>query len=115
MTQPRAREQVRKKPSRKLPYTPNSRIRSALRVLWLRSRERAACLKAHGNCCAECGIKQTAAKGREVKLDVHHSNGVGNWERIFQVIREELLCDPSHLVPLCEKCHDKKHDDAEKK
>lgn len=95
---------------KKLPYTPNSRIRASLRVLWLRSRERQACLRAHGNCCAECGIKQTASKGNEVRLDVHHSNGVGNWDRIFQVIREELLCDPKHLVPLCEKCHEELHE-----
>jgi len=95
---------------KKLPYTPNSRIRSSLRVLWLRSRERAACLKAHGNCCSECGRKASVAKGREVRIDVHHRNGVGNWDRIFKVIREELLCDPEHLTALCEKCHESKHE-----
>lgn len=100
---------VKPKKSRKKPYTPNSRIRSSLRVLWLRSRERAACLKANGNCCASCGIKQTMTKGREVKLDVHHKNHVGNWDKIFAVIREELLCSPEHLTPLCEKCHDQLH------
>lgn len=100
-----------KKKSRKLPYTPNSRIRSALRVLWLRSRERAACLKAHGNCCSDCGVKASVAKGREVKLDVHHNNHVGNWQKIFDVIREELLCSPDNLIPLCEACHDRLHKD----
>lgn len=99
-----------KKKSRKLPYTPNSQIRSALRILWLRSRERAACLKAHGNCCASCGVKASVAKGREVKLDVHHKSGrIGNWQKIFDVIREELLCSPENLMPLCEKCHDELH------
>jgi hypothetical protein len=31
---------------KKLPYTPRSKVRAALRQLWLRSRERAAALKA---------------------------------------------------------------------
>ena len=29
-----------------------------------------------------------------------------NWDKIFKVLREELLCDPEHLAPLCKTCHD---------
>jgi predicted HNH restriction endonuclease len=95
--------------SRKLPHTPTSRIRSALRQLWMRSRERAACLKAHGNTCAECGVKASVAKGREVRLEVHHIEGVANWDAIFEAIRLHLLVHPSRMVPLCKECHKRHH------
>ena len=88
----------------KLPYTPNSRIRQALRLLWMRSRERAAALKNTGYCCSVCGVKQSTAKGREVRLDVHHLDGV-QWDGLFDDIRRRLLVDPKRLAPLCEKCH----------
>lgn len=97
--------------SKKLPYTPNTLIKHALRNIFLRSRERTASIKANGGCCAECGRKQSAAKGREVKLEVHHKNRVTNWNRIYEVIREELLCDPSELVPMCKECHVKHHEE----
>jgi len=90
----------------KLPYTPNGKIRSALRIVWMRSRERSTALRNTGYCCSACGVKQSTAKGKEVKLDVHHTRGQVNWEKIFKVLREELLCDPEHLAPLCRKCHD---------
>jgi len=90
---------------KRLPYTPNSRIRSALRQLWLRSRERAAALERTGNCCENCGIKQSRAKGREVYLEVHHLEGIGNWEKVIAVIREEILCDEEKLQVLCKACH----------
>lgn len=93
---------------RRLPHTPASIIRSACRRMWLRSRERAAALKATGNCCSVCGVKASRAKGREVVIDVHHRRPP-NWERIFSVIREELLVDPKELKPLCECCHDEHH------
>lgn len=95
--------------ARKLPYTPSSRIRSALRQLWLRSRERAAALKRTNNCCAKCGAKASKAKGREVKLDVHHINGI-EWFALIEEVRRVLLVNPDTLEPLCERCHDEIHD-----
>jgi len=91
--------------SKKLPYTPNSRIRQALRILWMRSRERSEALKNTGYCCAVCGVRQSKAKGHEVSLDVHHLEGVTNWDELFAAIRKHLLVDPSKLVPLCKDCH----------
>ena len=88
----------------RLPYTPNSRIRQALRLLWMRSRERSEALKDTGYCCSVCGIKQSAAKGREVRLDVHHLEPV-DWTGLFDEIRRRLLHKPERLAPLCEKCH----------
>ena len=99
---------------KKLPYTPRSRIRAALRQLFLRSRERAACLKKAGNRCAECGVKASKAKGREVKIEVHHCQGIGNWELIIDMIREELLCSPDLLIALCKKHHNIEHPKTEK-
>ena len=92
---------------RKLPYTPNSRIRAALRQLWLRSRERAAALKRTNYCCEVCGVKQSKAKG--VVLEVHHVNGVLNWDELFSAIRKFLLVSERNQMPLCKSCHDKQH------
>lgn len=90
---------------RKLPTTPRSRVKNALRQLWLRSRERAACLKAHKHSCARCGIKSSVAKGKEVKLQVHHKEGIGNWEEVIDLIYEQILCAPEKQEPLCTSCH----------
>ena len=79
---------------KKLLYTPNVRIKKALYMLFLRSRERNHLMK--GAECAKCGSKE--------HLQAHHINGV-NWDRIFVVLREELLTD--NLIPLCQKCHQK--------
>ena len=91
---------------RKLLTTPRSRIKNALRMVWLRSRERAACLKAAGHRCERCGVKSSAAKGREVKLQVHHRDGI-DWEGIVSGIIAAMLPDPSRLEALCEACHGK--------
>lgn len=92
---------------KRLEYTPNSQIRSALRQLFLRSRERAKRLKLDGYTCQMCGKKQSRAKGKEVYVEAHHKKGVCNWQRIFEVIREELLCGPDGLETLCKECHQK--------
>ena len=99
--------------SRKLPTTPRSRVRSALRQLFLRSRERAGALKRTGNCCSDCGVKASKAKGREQKIQVHHVEGIGSWEKIIDSIYEELLCAPELMIPLCEACHEKRHDEID--
>ena len=75
-----------------------------LRLLWMRSRERSQALKNTGYCCSICGVKQSAAKGKEVKLDVHHLDGV-QWDGLFDEIKRRLLHKPERLCPLCERCH----------
>jgi len=99
---------------KKLPYTPKSQIRSALRRLYLRSRERAKRLKDDGYTCQCCGVKQSKAKGREVAVEVHHKDGVCNWGLIFDVIYEQLLCNPEHLETLCRECHKKEGRDGKR-
>ena len=99
-----------KRSSRKLPYTPSSIIRNALRRLWLRSRERSAALRREGYCCCQvCGVKNSKAKGREVLVEVHHACGHIRWDELESVIRLELLQSPEDLVCLCERCHDDVH------
>jgi 5-methylcytosine-specific restriction endonuclease McrA len=95
---------------KKLPGTPRSRVRAALRALWLRSRERAAAIKREGGCCELCGAKQSVAKGREVKLEVHHLDGI-DWTLILEYVYRHILVDPSRLEVLCKECHEKEHKD----
>jgi len=94
---------------KKKPNTPRSKIVAAIRQLWLRSRERAKALKDYGYCCSECGVKQSKAKGKEVKIEVHHDPPIGHkWNRIVDLIAKHILSAPQ--VPLCRDCHKKKHE-----
>ncbi len=90
---------------KRLPYTPNSRIKGALRQLWLRSRERASAIKRDNYTCQCCGGKQSRAKGKEFYVEVHHKENTLNWEMIYAAIRKYLFCDPDDLVTLCKECH----------
>lgn len=78
----------------------------ALRQLWLRSRERAAALKRDKYTCKKCGAKQSRAKGKEIKVEVHHMNGI-EWEKIIDYVFCYLLCDPKELETVCLDCHKK--------
>lgn len=89
---------------KRLPTTPRSRVRAALRQLWLRSRERASAIKRDKYTCQSCNHKQSKAVGNEFKVEVHHINGV-EWEHLINLVYEMLLCNPEHLVTLCADCH----------
>ncbi len=99
--------------AKKKPETPRSKVRSALRQLWLRSREHAKALKDAQYTCQRCGAKKSVAKGKEQKVIVHHKNGIGNWEKVIDMIFSEILCNPDKLEVLCPDCHKKEHDDTE--
>lgn len=92
---------------KRLPYTPRSQIRSALRRLWLRSRERQSAIKRDGYRCQGCGRKQSKANGKEVYVEVHHKQGV-EWEKAIDAVYEYLLCDPAELITLCPQCHEER-------
>jgi len=92
---------------KRLPYTPNSKIKSALRMLFLRSRERGAAIKRDKYTCQKCGAKQSRDAGKEVFVEVHHKEGVLNWLALYGAVRKYLLCEPSRMETLCEKCHEK--------
>ena len=91
--------------SKRQASTPRSQVRSALRKLWLRSRERQAALKRDKYSCQFCGAKQSRAKGREVYVEVNHIEGC-EWEKIFEYIYRHLLVDPQKLEVLCKPCHE---------
>ena len=74
----------------------------------MRCRERQAALKAAKYCCARCGAKQSRAKGREVKVEVHHKRGIC-WDGLIDLIAERLLQTPEDYEVLCEGCHEKEH------
>jgi predicted HNH restriction endonuclease len=94
---------------RKMANTPRSKIKAAIRQLWLRSRERAAALKREGYCCQRCNVKQSKAKGKEQKVEVHHISGIDIWEDVIDLIAEKILCHPDGLEVLCPDCHKKEH------
>jgi 5-methylcytosine-specific restriction endonuclease McrA len=91
---------------KRLPTTPRSQVRSAIRRLWLRSRERNAALKRDKYVCQECGKKQSRRKGQEVKVQVHHLDGI-EWEKVIDYLYRHVLVNPSALQTLCKECHDK--------
>jgi 5-methylcytosine-specific restriction endonuclease McrA len=93
----------------KLPTTPRSKVKQALRRLWLQSRERSATLKRDKYSCVKCGKKQSVAKGKEVKVHVHHKDGIDNWEELVDLIFEKLLISPDHQETLCVDCHKEEH------
>ncbi len=88
--------------AKKKPNTPRSRVKSYLRKLWMCSRERAKALKSTKYHCTKCNVKQSMAKGRVVKLEVHHLTGI-EWERLIDLVFELLLDVPQ--IPLCVPCH----------
>ncbi len=93
---------------KKLPYTPRGRLRSTLRKLWLTSRERAARLKLDHYTCQDCMRKASVAKGRESKVEVHHIEGVMNWNELLNQVYKYLLPTTDKLITLCKECHDKR-------
>jgi 5-methylcytosine-specific restriction endonuclease McrA len=96
-----------KKKSRKKPVTPRSKVRAALTMLFLRSRERSAAIKRDKNTCTVCGIKATKAGKDETKwisMEVHHIEGAQK-DKIIDMIYEHLICNPDLLTTLCRSCH----------
>jgi uncharacterized hydantoinase/oxoprolinase family protein len=94
---------------KRLLTTPRSKIRQALRQAWLRSRERLAALKRDKYTCQVpgCGKKQSEAKGREVKVNVHHRENI-DWDEVIDLaLSSGLFCGPEKLVTMCEECHNK--------
>jgi 5-methylcytosine-specific restriction endonuclease McrA len=96
----------------KKPITPQSQIKSALRQLWLRSRERASAIKREKNICQSCGKKGSVAKGKKVKIEVHHIHGIDHWNNVVDAIRKNILVDPKNLEVLCKDCHKEKTNNA---
>ncbi len=84
--------------------TPRSRVKAALRQLWLRSRERAYAIKRDGYSCRKCGVKQSRKKGGEVYIECHHCDGI-EWECLVDEVYRVLLVNPDKLETLCKGCH----------
>jgi len=94
--------------------TPRSKIKQAIRILSLRSREKNCAMKAAKRTCNRCGKKASVAKGREVKVEAHHKHGI-DWEEVITFISERVLQTPEDYEILCKGCHLKEHgryDDA---
>lgn len=89
---------------KKLPYTPNTKIRAALRQLSLRCRERASAMKRDKYTCQTCGRKKSVKKGAEVKVEAHHVHGI-DWNGVCDFIRERVLQTPEAYKVECYECH----------
>jgi len=97
-----------KPPRKKKPKNIRSMVTVAIRRLWLHSPQRREALKSSGYCCSKCGIKQSQAKGKEVKMQVHHDPPIKEkWKMIIDLIIKDILEAPQ--VPICKECHDKEH------
>lgn len=90
-----------------LNITPNSQIRSALRLLFLKSREHTAVLKRDSYSCVLCGKKQSRAKGKECRVEVHHldTDDKNRWSDLILAVRRFLLSKPETMICLCSQCH----------
>lgn len=97
---------------KKKPTTPRSKVTVALRQLWLRSRERATALKRDKYTCQGCHRKQSVAKGKEFKVQVHHKEGI-DWTGVVDIIIERILVHPDKLETLCKECHDRVDNEEE--
>ena len=98
--------------------TTKSRIRSHLRVLWMRSKERSTALKRDGYTCQTCGKKQSMAKDHMHKVIVHHKTELRghlegddpDWTGYIKL----LFCPSEELITLCHPkfgdCHKKAHE-----
>jgi hypothetical protein len=89
-----------------------ARLRAALRQVWLRSPERAAALQRDHYTCQTpgCGKKQSKAKGREVKVQVHHIAGILDWNEVLDfVMSSGLFCSKDFLITHCADCHKSKN------
>ena len=62
-------------------------------------------MKASGYTCRSCGAKQSRAKGREVYVECHHTNGIF-WDGLIEDVRQRLLS--GELEVLCKDCHAKR-------
>ena len=94
---------------KKKPNTPRGQVKSALRRLWLISRERAAAIKRDKYTCQGCHRKQSKAKGKEFKVEVHHKTGI-DWDGVVDIIIDRVLKHPDELETLCKQCHKKIHE-----
>ena len=88
--------------------TPDAPLRSWLRRIWMKCNEKAYANKREGYCCEHCGAKNSRAKGKEVRVIIHHKKLI-NWDKIFRVLRRELLVSPDQLTALCDDCHKAEH------
>lgn len=91
---------------KRLQSTPRSKVKAAIRQLWLRSRERAKACKLQNYTCQKCGKKQSKAIGKEVKIEVHHKYGI-DWDGVVDLIIDRVLQHPVNLEVLCVDCHKK--------
>jgi predicted HNH restriction endonuclease len=93
---------------KKLDYSSNAVIKSWMRKWgFMRSRERAKTLKDQKYTCQECGAKQSTAKGREVKVEVHHKSMI-DWAPLIAEVRRMLL-NQDDMQVLCKACHKEEH------
>jgi predicted HNH restriction endonuclease len=86
--------------------TPRFLVYGRLRQIFLRSNERAYAIKRDSYTCQTCGKKQSKAKGREVKIHVHHIKEINDaWKEIEKIIYDKILVHPDGLKALCSDCH----------
>ncbi len=94
-------------PKKKSDITTKAWLTSGLRRMWMKSKERYAAIKRDNATCVKCGRKRSVAKGREVKINVHHKSGKIDWDAIVEVLKRELFVPVEELEVECVECHKK--------
>jgi predicted HNH restriction endonuclease len=89
--------------------TPLGQIKRAVRLCWLRSRERNQAIKDAGRACTKCGKHSSVAVGRKVVINAHHTHGI-DWDGICRDIRDRVFQTPADYTVLCEDCHHELHE-----
>lgn len=92
------------KKAKKPKHTTRAKVKAAIRLLWLHSPERAATLKQDRYTCQSCGKKQSKRKGHEVKVEVHHDEGI-EWDDICDLILYWVFHGKQSTM--CVECHKK--------
>jgi hypothetical protein len=87
--------------------TPRSQVKSGMRNIWMRSRERGTAMKLAKRACSCCGAKKVVATP-DVRLEVYHDNGI-NWDGVVDLFFERVLQRPEDYTVLCKECHLEEH------
>lgn len=76
-------------------------------------RERSGALQRDEYSCVKCGVKQSKAIGKEVKVEVHHKKEI-DWS-IIDDVKSKVYHTVDDYETLCKDCHNEIHPERKPK